>query len=85
MVGKYYPKELKEEVINKIKSEGLTGVEASNRYGINVKNIYCWLSQGVGGGTNGQILENNRLKRENKQLKQIIGQLLFEKEKGKKN
>jgi len=85
MGGKYYPKELKEEVINKIKSEGLTGVEASNRYGINVKNIYRWLSQGVGGGTHGQILENNRLKRENKQLKQIIGQLLFEKEKGKKN
>ena len=44
MVGKYYPKELKEEVINKIKSEGLTGVEASSRHGINVKNIYRWLS-----------------------------------------
>ena len=35
MVGKYYPKELKEEVINKIKSEGLTGVEASSRHGFN--------------------------------------------------
>ena len=65
MGGKYYPKELKEEVINKIKSEGLTGVEASNRYGINVKNIYCWLSQGVGGGTNGQILENNQVVKPN--------------------
>lgn len=85
MSGKYYPKELKEEIINKIKSEGITGVEASNRYGINVKNIYRWLSQGISGETHGQILENNRLKRENKQLKQIIGQLLFEKEKGKKN
>ncbi len=49
-----------------------------------LKNIYRWLSQGIGGGTHGQILENNRLKRENKQLKQLIGQLLFEKEKGKK-
>ena len=65
MGGKYYPKELKEEVINKIKSEGLTGVEASNRYGINVKNIYRWLSCGVGGGTNGQILENNQVVKPN--------------------
>jgi len=65
MGGKYYSKELKEEVINKIKSEGLTGVEALSRYGINVKNIYCWLSCGVDGGTNGQILENNQVVKPN--------------------
>jgi len=50
MPGKYYPKELKEEIVNKIKTEGISGVEAANRYGVNVKNIYRWLSQGVGGG-----------------------------------
>lgn len=85
MPGKFYSKEIKEEVINKIKSEGISGIEASKRYGINVKNIYRWLSQGIGGSNHGQLLENNRLKRENRELKQIIGQLLFEKEKGKKN
>lgn len=85
MSGKYYSKELKEEIVNKIRSEGITGIEAANRYGVNVKNIYRWLSQGIGGTGHGQILEINRLKKENKQLKQIIGQMLFEKEKGEKN
>ena len=84
MSGKYYPKDLKEEVISKIKSEGITGAEAGRRYGINPKNIYRRLGEGVG-GSNSQLLELNRLKRENKELKEIIGKLVFEKERGKKD
>lgn len=77
-------KEVKEEVISKIKAEGITGAEAARRYGINVKNIYRWLAEGAG-GTGSQIFAINRLKRENQYLKQIIGQLLLEKERGKKS
>jgi len=44
MPGKYYPKELKEEIISKIKTEGITAVEAAKRYGIDVNNIYRWVS-----------------------------------------
>lgn len=84
MPGKFYSKELKEEVINKIKTEGITAVEAAKRYGIDVNNIYRWVSAGVS-GTKGNLFEMNRLKRENRELKQIIGELLFEKERGKKN
>jgi hypothetical protein len=36
------------------------------------------------GGARGNMWEINRLKRENKSLKELIGQLLFEREKGKK-
>ena len=84
MPGKYYPKELKEEIINKIKSEGITAVEAASRYGIDVNNIYRWVSSGVA-GAKGNLFEINRLKRENRQLKQIIGGMMFEKEKEKKD
>ena len=84
MPGKYYPKELKEEIINKIKTEGITAVEASKRYGIDVNNIYRWVSQGVG-GARGNLFEINRLKRENRELKQIIGEIMFEKQRGKKD
>lgn len=84
MPGKYYPKELKEEIINKIKTEGITAVEAAKRYGIDVNNIYRWVSSGIS-GARGNLFEVNRLKRENRELKQIIGELLFEKERGKKN
>jgi len=83
MAGKPITKEIKDEVINKIKSEGITAVEAGRRYGINPKNIYRWLSQGIG-GANSQLLERNRLKRENESLKQIIGELMLERERGKK-
>ncbi len=83
MAGKPIAQEIKDEVISKIKSEGITAVEAGRRYGINPKNIYRWLSQGIG-GANSQVLENNRIKRENQQLKQIIGELLLTAERGKK-
>ncbi len=77
-------KELKEEIITKIKAEGISGAEAARRYGVNVKNIYRWLADGIG-GTTSQVLELNRLRRENQQLKQLIGQLLLEQERGKKD
>lgn len=84
MPGKYYSKELKEEIINKIKTEGITAIAIAQRYGIDVNNIYRWVSSGIG-GARGSVFEINRLKRENKSLKELIGQLMFEKERGKKN
>jgi len=84
MPGKFYPKELKEDVINKIKVEGITAVEAAKRYGIDVNNIYRWVSAGVA-GARGNLFEINRLKRENRELKQIIGAMTFERERGKKD
>ena len=84
MPGKFYPRELKEEVINKIKTEGITAVEAGKRYGIDVNNIYRWVSSGVA-GAKGNLFEINRLKRENRELKQIIGEMCFQKTRGKKN
>jgi transposase-like protein len=84
MMSKPIPKELKEEIITKIKADGISGAEAARRYGVNVKNIYRWLADGID-GTTSQVLEINRLRRENQQLKQIIGQLFLEKERGKKD
>ncbi len=83
-MAKPIPKELKDEILTKIKTEGLSGAEAARRYGINVKNIYRWLGDSVSGASS-HILELNRLKRENQQLKQLIGQLLLDHERGKKD
>lgn len=84
MPGKYYPKELKEEIMSKIKIEGISAVEVAQRYGIDVNNIYRWVSHGIS-GTRGNLWEVNRLKRENRELKQIIGEMMFNRQKGKKN
>jgi transposase-like protein len=83
-MAKPISKERKDEIITKIKVDGITGAEAARRYGVNVKNIYRWLADGVG-GTSSHVVELNRLKRENQQLKQLIGQLLLDHERGKKD
>jgi len=57
-------KELKDDIITKINVEGISGAEAARRYGVNVKNIYRWLADGVS-GTSSQVWELNRLRREN--------------------
>lgn len=83
MAGKPIAREIKEEIISKIKTEGITGAEAGRRYGVSPKNIYRWLSEGLGGASS-QVLEMNKLRRENQNLKQIIGELMLERGRGKK-
>lgn len=76
------PKELKDDILTKIKVDRLSGADAARRYGINVTNISRWLADGVA-GTSSQVLELNRLKRETQQRKQRIGPLLLDHERGK--
>jgi len=70
--------ELKQEVINKIRNEGLSVRDASTDYGISTKSIYRWLRDGVAGGSTNLILENNRLKKEVEQLYALLGKATAE-------
>ncbi|USN92319.1 MAG: helix-turn-helix domain-containing protein [Candidatus Nomurabacteria bacterium] len=65
--------EIKAEVINKIKHEGLSVSDTANQYGISSRTIYDWLGTKATGTVS--LLEHNKLKKENEQLKQIIGDL----------
>jgi transposase len=65
--------EIKEEIIKKIKYEGLSVMDAAKQYGISDKTIYNWLGTKARGTVS--ILEHNKVKKENEQLKQIIGDL----------
>lgn len=65
-------KEIKDEIINKLKHEGLSVMDAAKQYGISDKTIYNWL------GTKARsvsLLEYNRVKKENEQLKQLVGDI----------
>lgn len=66
-------KEIKEEIINKIKHEGLSVTDAGTQYGVSTKTIYGWLGTKASGTVS--VLEYNKVKKENEQLKQIIGDL----------
>ncbi len=71
--GHRIAKEIKDEIITKIKHEGLSVTDAGLNYGVSTKTIYGWLGTKATGTVS--LLEHNKLKKENEQLKQIIGDL----------
>lgn len=66
-------KEIKDEIINKLKHEGASVSDLATQYGISNRTIYAWLGTKAKGVVS--VLEHNKLKKENEQLKQIIGDL----------
>jgi transposase-like protein len=79
---KVIAKETKEQILNRIKEEGITVAQASSEHGVSTKTIYNWMrNKGV---KSANILEIAKLKRENKELLEIIGKLTHEVTKAKK-
>jgi transposase len=74
--------ELKDRIIEKLKSEGLTVGQASAEFGVSKNTIYGWLHRKAGGDPG--ALEIAKLRRENKELKEIIGTLALDTERRKK-
>lgn len=74
-------KEVKEEILAKVKA-GETAASVAEKYGISVKTIYGWLRWNTVKGVS--WLDHAKLKRENQQLKEIIGVLSLEVAKSKK-
>ena len=66
-------KKIKEEVLAKAKAEEKVSVLV-DQYGISDRTIYTWLRQNTGQEVI-SILKYNRLKRENEELKRLIGEL----------
>jgi transposase-like protein len=82
-MSKRISKEIKDRIINKIKNEGLSVPKASDEFGITRNTIYNWIGAKAEGEPS--ILEIAKLKKENSELKQIIGGLTLNMERGKKN
>jgi putative transposase len=80
---KIIPKEIKEEVLSKVKSGGKV-MELAKQYGVSDKSIYVWLRQDSGDEVV-SVVKYNRLKRENEELKRLIGEITLEMSLGKKN
>jgi transposase-like protein len=73
--------EVKQEILEKVK-QGEKVVELGKQYGVSEKTIYYWLRTKASNGVS--MVEHNKLKRENEDLKAIIGALMMELERGKK-
>ena len=82
---KRIPNEIKEEILNRIKQEGIKVPQIASQYRISDKTIYGWLKNGVNNSKQNLVLEVSKLKRENDDLLKIIGKLTAESERKKKN
>ena len=82
-IAKRYPREIKEEVLKKIR-EGQRVSEVAKAHGINEMTVRTWLERDTE-STAAETLEISRLKRENESLLKIIGQLTYRAELREKN
>jgi transposase-like protein len=65
--------ELKGQIINRIKNEGVSVMQAAQDHGIAEGTIYAWIAKKVEGQPSlGEII---RLKRENEQLLKLVGEI----------
>ncbi|MBU6232581.1 MAG: transposase [Patescibacteria group bacterium] len=64
--------ELKEQIINRIKNDGITVAAAAKDHGVSENTIYGWIAKKVDGVSYSEII---KLKRENAQLLQLVGEI----------
>jgi transposase-like protein len=65
--------DVKEQIINRIKNDGISVVQAAKEHGVNEKTIYSWIAHKVEGQPT--LSEIIRLKKENDQLKMLLGEI----------
>ena len=80
---KAIPKEIKEQVLSRVKNDGVSVLEVARDAGISTTVVYAWLTK-ESAKTDCNIIEFNRLKRQNEGLYQIIGKLTAELDKQKR-
>ena len=81
-MAKRYPREVKAEVLGKIRA-GQKVSEVAEAHGILATTVRSWLERDTK-GQGSQVLEISRLRRENEELLRIIGELKVESERAKK-
>lgn len=65
--------EVKEQIINRIKNDGISVVQAAKDHGISEATIYGWIAKKVEGQPT--LSEIIRLKKENAQLLMLLGEI----------
>ena len=83
-IGKHTNPQLKSEIMTKIRDVGMSVNEASAQYDVSSKTIYRWLKEGVVDGNANLILENNRLRKENEILYNLLGRATAENKRSKR-
>ncbi|MDE2022019.1 MAG: transposase [Patescibacteria group bacterium] len=64
--------DVKEQIISRIKNDGITVVQASKDHGVSENTIYGWIAKKVDGVSQSDVI---KLKRENGELKMLLGEI----------
>jgi len=83
MQRKVIPSEIKNEILAKAKA-GERVMELAKQYGVSDKSIYVWLHKDTSEEVVSAV-KYNKLKRENEELKRLIGELTLGMSLGKKS
>lgn len=67
------PKDRKDQILKRIKEEGVSVSQAAQEHGIYDGTIYNWLSKGVTGQPT--LREFSKLKKQNKLLTELVGEM----------
>jgi transposase-like protein len=73
MKGHRTAPDLREQIINRIKNDGVSVVQAATDHGVAEGTIYGWIAKKVEGQPT--LSENLKLKRENEQLLKLVGEM----------
>jgi transposase-like protein len=65
--------DVKEQIINRIKNEGVSVTQAAVDHGVAEGTIYAWIAKKVEGQPT--LSENIKIKRENDQLLRLVGEM----------
>ena len=75
-------KEVKEQILERIKNQGVSVSQAAQEHGISTNTIYGWISKRTESGPG--IFEIAKLKKENKELRELVGELTLQISKSQK-
>ena len=76
--GRDVSEDLKRQIINDIRNNGLSVAKAAEKIGVTNRTVYNWLRSSVVGSERNLVLENKRLKKENEQLHNLLGRATAE-------
>jgi len=69
-------KEVREQILKRVKDDGIPISQIASEHGITPRTIYQWISRSVTAPPS--VLEIGKLKRENQALKEMLGELTME-------
>jgi transposase-like protein len=64
--------EVKEQVISRIKNDGISVAQAAKEHGVSDASVYIWLGKKADGPTYSDV---SKLKKENKALLELVGEI----------